>query len=164
MDNELILRTENISKKFPGVVALDGVDFDLYKGEVHAILGENGAGKSTFIKLLTGVYSKDGGRIYFGGRELKRLNPKKAKLLGINVVYQEFPHCPHLNVAENIYLGKEPMKWGVFINWRKLYDNCSKDLKIMNFGLNLYSIVSSLKVSEKQSLEITGLYLIIVKY
>lgn len=108
MNNELVLELKKIGKSFPGVVALKEVDFDLRKGEVHAILGENGAGKSTLIKLLTGVYSKERGKIYIDGKEVIKMTPDISRSLGVSAVYQEFPHCPMLNVAQNIFLGKEP--------------------------------------------------------
>ena len=154
MNDELLLKIENISKSFPGVVALNEVDFDLCKGEVHAILGENGAGKSTLIKLLTGVYSKDRGKIYIEGKEVIKMTPNISKSLGINVVYQEFPHCPRLNVAQNIFLGKEPSKWGVCIDWTKMYRNCREVLRILDMKVDPHSYVNSLRLAEKQSIEI----------
>ncbi|MCK4726741.1 MAG: sugar ABC transporter ATP-binding protein, partial [Anaerolineales bacterium] len=89
-----LLRMEKIDKSFPGVHALDYVDFNLYKGEVHILLGENGAGKSTLVKLLSGSLQKDSGRLFILGEEIKKYNPERAQELGIGMVYQEFSLVP----------------------------------------------------------------------
>ena len=104
---------------FPGVKALDGVDFSLKAGEVHALLGENGAGKSTLIKCLTGVHHMDAGTILFDGKEITPTSPQDAFSMGISTVYQEINLCPNLTVAENIFVGRQPMKRGV-INWKEI--------------------------------------------
>ena len=109
---ESILNVEKVTKSFPGVVALNGVDFDLLPGEVHVIIGENGAGKSTLIKLLSGVYPKDSGRFLVDGKEVDIGSVHKAQTLGISTIYQEFNLVPELTVAQNIFLGREPMKKG----------------------------------------------------
>ncbi|MEJ2418237.1 MAG: ATP-binding cassette domain-containing protein [Exilibacterium sp.] len=104
----------NIGKQFPGVKALYNVDFRLLGGEVHALLGENGAGKSTLVKVMTGVEEKDTGEMHFMGQAIAPRNPAHAQLLGISTVYQEVNLLPNLSVAQNIYLGREPRKWGIF--------------------------------------------------
>ncbi|CAM5494603.1 HTH-type transcriptional repressor PurR [Streptomyces tendae] len=108
-----LLRIEGIRKTFPGVVALDSVDFDLRRGEVHVLLGENGAGKSTLIKMLSGAYTPDAGRILAGGEEVRVHGAQDSERLGIATIYQEFNLVPDLTVAENIFLGRQPRRFGM---------------------------------------------------
>ncbi|MFE2374444.1 sugar ABC transporter ATP-binding protein [Streptomyces sp. NPDC059398] len=108
-----LLRIEGIRKTFPGVVALDSVDFDLRRGEVHVLLGENGAGKSTLIKMLSGAYRPDSGKIFAEGREVRIHGAQDAERLGIATIYQEFNLVPDLTVAENIFLGRQPRRFGM---------------------------------------------------
>jgi len=103
-----ILQLEGITKRFPGVLALDGVGFDLFPSEVHVLLGENGAGKSTLMKILAGVYPADSGRIMLRGESVKIHSPRQAREHGISIIYQEFNLIPELTVAQNIFLGREP--------------------------------------------------------
>jgi simple sugar transport system ATP-binding protein len=117
-----------ISKSFPGVVALENVDFELKKGEIHARVGENGAGKSTLIKVLTGVEHPDFGRISFNGNEVIIRSPQAAQEMGISTVYQEINLCQNLTVAENILIGREPMRWGM-IDWKAMNENSRQILK-----------------------------------
>src|SRR5437762_13046866 len=103
-----MLEVRGLTKSFPGVKALQGVDFAIRRGEVHGLMGENGAGKSTLIKLLTGVYPRDAGTIRFEGQEILPSCPKDAEALGISTVYQEINLIPQLSIAENICLGRQP--------------------------------------------------------
>jgi monosaccharide-transporting ATPase len=114
-----ILTMTGISKAFPGVKALSDVDFRLFPGEVHALMGENGAGKSTLVKVLTGVYEIDAGRIELAGRPARFGSPIDAQRAGISTVYQEVNLCPNLSVAENIFIGREPRRWGR-IQWPQM--------------------------------------------
>src|SRR6266550_3634408 len=114
-----LLAARNVSKLFPGVCALDGVDFTLSCGEIHALMGENGAGKSTLIKVLTGVCRRDGGEVLLSGRPIDPRYPAEAQRFGISTVYQEVNLIPFLSVAENIFLGRQPMKWGR-IDWKQI--------------------------------------------
>ena len=107
MQAEILLQMKGIDKKFPGVLALNGVDFTLRKGEIHALIGENGAGKSTLIKVLTGVYQKDGGEIMLEGKVVSIKSPQDAQNSGISTVYQEITLCPNLTVSENMFIGRE---------------------------------------------------------
>ncbi len=107
-----VLTMEGIHKTFPGVKALRGVDFRLFPGEVHALMGENGAGKSTLIKLLTGVYPIDSGEVRLDGVPLRVNGPGEAQQAGISTVYQEVNLCPNLSVAENVFIGREPRRFG----------------------------------------------------
>lgn len=108
-----LLRIEGIRKTFPGVVALDSVDFDLRRGEVHVLLGENGAGKSTLIKMLSGAYHPDAGRVLVDGAEVRIQRAQDSERLGIATIYQEFNLVPDLTVAENIFLGRQPRRFGL---------------------------------------------------
>src|SRR5919206_664244 len=120
MSNEPLLRMEGIRKVFSGVVALDGVDVSVERGEVHALVGENGAGKSTLIKILTGAYRRDGGRVLLEGHEVDFASPAEAQRAGVVAVYQEVNLLPHRTVAENIYLGREPRRFGL-IDWKRMH-------------------------------------------
>src|SRR5207302_5495195 len=110
-----ILRMEGITKSFPGVVALEDMNFDVRPGEVHVLLGENGAGKSTLVKILSGAYKMDSGTIYWKGQADARehpvniSSPAEAQRLGISVIYQEFNLVPQLSVGENIFITREPL-------------------------------------------------------
>lgn len=118
-DHRPLLQMSGIHKRFPGVHALNEVDFRMFAGEVHALMGENGAGKSTLIKVLTGVYAIDEGTVEWQGKPLHLKSPQEAQQAGISTVYQEINLCPNLSVAENIFIGREPRKFGK-ISWKKM--------------------------------------------
>jgi ribose transport system ATP-binding protein len=107
MNPKIVLSLENITKKYPGVLALNNVSIDLFEGEVHALLGENGAGKSTLIKAVAGAIEIDSGIIKINGHEHSKMTPALSKSLGIEVIYQEFNLVPTLSCAENIFYVKE---------------------------------------------------------
>lgn len=111
-----ILDMRDITKRFPGVVALDRVSLQCHPGEVHAIVGENGAGKSTLMKILVGVYQPDQGEIFFDGRQVRFHHPRQAQQHGISIIYQEFNLLPYRTVAQNIFLGREPTRHGMIDN------------------------------------------------
>lgn len=150
----MILKLENITKKFPGVVALNNIHLGLMKGEVHVLLGENGAGKSTLVKVLSGAYSKDSGEIYLNDVKIQIKNPKHAQLLGIGIIYQELNLIPHLTVAENIFLGREYLNSFGFINSKKIYEETKKLLCELNVDINPDSLVSTLGTAQQQMVEI----------
>ena len=125
---------KQIEIEFPGVKALDKVDFSLRAGEVHSLLGENGAGKSTLIKCLTGVNKKDAGQIFLDGQEISPQDPGHAMTLGISTVFQEINLCPNLSVAENIFVGRQPMKHRC-INWKEI--NRRAEELLSGFGLEI---------------------------
>ncbi len=127
-----VLECRGISKFFPGAIALDAVDLTLYPGEVHALLGENGAGKSTLIKCLTGAYRRDAGTILLNSQEISPNSTQDSQKLGIGTVYQEVNLLPNLTVAENLFLGRQPM-WHGFISQRKMM-KMARDL-LAEFGL-----------------------------
>ena len=108
-----LLDVRSVSKRFPGVLALDGVDLTLRAGEIHALLGENGAGKSTLIKVLTGVHPADSGSFLLNGEAVSIRSPREAERLGISTVYQEVNLIPTLSVAENLMLGRQPTRLGL---------------------------------------------------
>ena len=107
-----LLETRGLSKRFPGIVALDEVDFEADAGEVRAVVGANGAGKSTFMNILAGVFPPSSGEIRLAGQPVAFASPRAAHELGINIVFQEFSSTFELTVAENIFLGREPEGWG----------------------------------------------------
>lgn len=127
-DMKPILQMMGIHKTFPGVKALKGVDFRMFPGEVHALMGENGAGKSTLIKVLTGVYPVDRGSVEMEGKPVTVQSPQEAQRAGISTVYQEVNLCPNLSVAENIYIGNEPYRFGR-IRWKEMNRNAERLLK-----------------------------------
>lgn len=148
-----LLQMKKITKKFPGVLALDKVDFELNTGQIHALVGENGAGKSTLMKILSGVHRQDGGEIILDGKEVNFSSPIQAIDEGISVIYQELNLIEDLTVAENIYVGKEGTSWWN-LNKRKLVENATKLLESLNFPIKAKSAVRKLNVSEKQLVEI----------
>src|SRR5258708_35570658 len=114
--SEFLLTAKGVTKRFPGVVALDKVSLGVRRGEVHALLGENGAGKSTLLKILSGAYHQDAGTIEFDREVLHHQAPFERQRLGIVTVYQEFNLMPNMSIAENIFIGREPGKAN-FVNW-----------------------------------------------
>jgi len=145
---------EQIDKQFPGVHALDQVDFDLYAGEVHVLLGENGAGKSTLMKILSGSIPKDKGRIFIRGQEIYHLTPERAQALGIGMVYQELSLVPHLTVAENIFLGQLPKTKLGIVNWPEIMRQAEKSLADLGVSIDPRLEVRQLEVAEQQLTEI----------
>ncbi len=127
MDQDVLLRAENVSKEFPGVKALDGVEFSLKAGEIHALMGENGAGKSTLIKVITGVYQRDGGSVKLYGEEVYPTSVLEAEQHGISTVFQEVNLVRTLSVAENILLGRQPKKYGC-LDWGAINAHARKAL------------------------------------
>lgn len=157
-EKRLLLRMEQIDKRFPGVHALDHVDFDLYEGEVHILLGENGAGKSTLVKILSGAVPRDSGRIWIGDHEglveIAELTPERTRALGIGMVYQELSLVPTLSVAENIFLGRLPRtRWGT-VDWPQTYERARQRLQDLGVSINPRARVGKLSVAEQQLTEI----------
>ena len=144
-----LLRMEAITKTFPGVTALSDVDFDLRRGEIHALMGENGAGKSTLIKVLTGVERQDTGRIELEGRPIQARSPQHAQALGISTVYQEVNLCPNLSVAENIFIGREPSRFGA-INWRAVNARAEQALDRLDVHIDVTQPLGSYSVAIQQ--------------
>src|SRR5205823_5795008 len=140
-------------KRFPGVIALDNVSLNVGPGEVHALLGENGAGKSTLLKILSGAQYQDSGTIEFDGKELGRELPFERQRLGIITVYQEFTLMPNLSVAENIFIGREPVR-GKFISWPTMLREAKAVASRLDLRVDPSTPVYSLSVAEQQMVEI----------
>jgi len=151
---EPLLRMEQIDKRFPGVYALDHVDFDLYAGEVHVLLGENGAGKSTLVKILSGSIPRDSGRIIIQGKEIQHLTPAYSQELSIGMVYQELSLVPALTVAENIFLGKLPRNNLGIVDWSKMVQQARESLAKLGVAIDPRIEVRKLDVAEQQLTEI----------
>ena len=150
-----IKEVKNINKAFPGVQALDNVSVKFMPGEVHAVVGENGAGKSTLMKIMAGAYKPDSGEILFKGEEVQLNHPVQAQNLGVAIIYQEFNLLPERTVAQNIFLGREPSRFGV-INPHQLNkqtEDVLKDLGVEKM-INPTAQVSTLSVAEQQLVEI----------
>jgi monosaccharide-transporting ATPase len=148
MNDEIVIM-RGINKSFPGVQALENVDFSLKKGEIHALLGENGAGKSTLIKVLTGVEHPEKGTIKIEGKEVSIKSPQNAQMLGISTVYQEINLCPNLTVAENIMIGRAPMKFGS-IDWATTNDQAKKLLLELDVDIDVTQTLDSYSVAIQQ--------------
>jgi D-xylose transport system ATP-binding protein len=157
MDNDIILEFQNVTKRFPGVVALNEASFHIRRGEIHGICGENGAGKSTLMKILSGVYPHGTyeGKIIYDGEELKlgQGSIREATEKGIAIVYQEMTLIPTASVGENVYLGREPVENG-FINWDKVYADTQAILTKYQLDVNPHEIVKRLGVGKMQMVEI----------
>lgn len=153
---EEILKMENLSKSFQGNPALKEVDFSVKKGEVHGLVGENGAGKSTLMKILSGIYAKDEGKIFYRGQEVTFDNPRKAQSIGIFMIQQEVALCPYLTVAENIALGREPLKGFLgIIDSSEIKKWASEVVKYLDFQVNVNKRVRDLSIAEQQMVEIS---------
>ena len=150
---EVILEFDKLTKKFPGVVALDEVSFDIFRGEVHALVGENGAGKSTLIKIVTGVYQKTSGEVFYQGKSINFRSPHDALQNGIAAIYQEFNLIPALTVAENIFMGHHFVR-GKFVDWKKMEEEARKLLDFLEVDIDVNSRVRDLGVAKKQVIEI----------
>lgn len=153
MGSDILLGMEGIKKEFPGVAALSEVDFCLRKGEIHALMGENGAGKSTLIKVLTGVYKRDAGTIKLREREIHPKSPQEAQQLGISTVYQEVNLCPNLSVAENIFVGRQPRKWGM-IDWNTMHRLSEELLARLDLHIDVRQQLSMYSVAVQQMVAI----------
>ena len=152
---DIHLKLENITKIFPGVRALDNVGFELRRGEIHALMGENGAGKSTFIKVITGVYTPDEGSITLNGTPVSFKNPRDAQHHSIAAIYQHSTSYPHLNITENIFIGHETVKGPLkSIDWKTLHRRAFGLLKELGCELDTYTPVGDLTVAEQQVVEI----------
>ncbi|MDD4842504.1 MAG: sugar ABC transporter ATP-binding protein, partial [Sphaerochaetaceae bacterium] len=150
---DYIVQMNQICKSFPGVKALENVSFDLKAGEVMALLGENGAGKSTLVKILSGVYTKDKGEITVFNELIHNMTQKIANEKGIAIIHQELNMCQHLTVAQNIFLGREPVKYGLIDNKRMNKDSRAI-LEKLGVSIDPETITGSLQVSKQQMVEI----------
>ncbi|MGA2763195.1 MAG: sugar ABC transporter ATP-binding protein [Spirochaetia bacterium] len=152
--SELILEVQGVSKSFPGVKALDQVSFDLRKGEVHALVGENGAGKSTLMKILSGVHQPDAGTIRYKGSEVLFHDSTQARDAGIGIIYQELNLIPHLSVAANIFIGREPLTRFGTLDERKMNRDAVAILERLNLRIDPTITLNRLPISKQQMVEI----------
>ncbi|MDY4368819.1 ribose ABC transporter ATP-binding protein RbsA [Pectobacterium brasiliense] len=149
-----LLQLQGITKSFPGVKALSGAALNVYPGKVMALVGENGAGKSTMMKVLTGIYRKDAGSIHFLGKEVDFSGPKASQEAGIGIIHQELNLIPQLTIAENIFLGREFTNRFGRIDWNKMYAEADKLLKRLNLRYDSRRMVGDLSIGDQQMVEI----------
>jgi len=147
------LEMRNITKKFPGVVALQDVDIEVNLGEIVALMGENGAGKSTLMKILSGVYVKDQGEILINGKPAGINDPQSAIRCGISTIYQELNLLPNMDIAENIFLGREIRK-GLFVDKKSLHEKADEFLRTVGLQVPSTTMVSALSTAQKQMIEV----------
>ena len=155
MEQNVVLEMRDISKNFTGVRALSHVDFTLRKGEIHALMGENGAGKSTLIKVLTGVHEFESGSIHMAGNSNVIVNhsPQEAQANGISTVYQEVNLCPNLTVAENLFIGREPRKFGM-IDWKQMNERSGKLLESLDIHVPPTQMLEECSIAIQQMIAI----------
>ena len=151
--SQTVLELHGITKIFPGVKALDHVQFDLKAGENHALMGENGAGKSTFIKVIMGVHQAEEGEMILNGQPVRFRSTRDAQKAGIAAIYQHVTAYPHLTVAENIFTGHLKLRHGV-VQWKQMYEEADKLLQELNADFNSKALMGSLSVAQQQMVEI----------
>lgn len=149
-----LLALKGIDKSFPGVKALSGAALNVYPGRVMALVGENGAGKSTMMKVLTGIYQKDAGTQHFLGKEVVFNGPKSSQEAGIGIIHQELNLIPQLTIAENIFLGREFVNRLGCIDWKKMYAEADKLLARLNIRYSSHRLVGDLSIGDQQMVEI----------
>ena len=150
---EDILRLRGINKAFPGVKALTDVDLTIRKGEVHALVGENGAGKSTLMKIISGAYKKDSGTVWFDGKEVENTTPKQSEQMGISIIYQELNLIERVSVAENVFIGRYPLRGGL-VQWGKMVKDAQALFDEYELKIDAKRLVRSLTMAQKQMVEI----------
>lgn len=153
IERQTVLEVKGIEKSFGATRALRGVDFSLRKGEIHALVGENGAGKSTLMNIIDGVLLADAGEIFIEGKRVQIKNPHEAQELGIGFVHQEIALCPHVTVAENIFMSEINNSRKFTVNYKQLYERAAEVLKPLS-SIDPQKIVSDLSVSNQQVVEI----------
>src|SRR5471032_2490138 len=152
-DRLAILETIGISKSFPGVKALQNVDFSLFPGEIHTLMGQNGAGKSTLINVLTGVHTHDAGEIRLAGEVVNFATPLHAEAAGIRTLYQEVNLCPNLSVAENVFAGRQPKRHGA-IDWKTIHARAEAALAELNVSLDVTKSLDTYPIAVQQMVAI----------
>ncbi|MEH7382958.1 sugar ABC transporter ATP-binding protein [Bacillus sp. JJ1533] len=152
--SDFILKVENIKKSFGGVKALKGVNLEIKKGEIHCLAGENGCGKSTLIKIISGFYKADEGSLEFNGRRFSEITPMEAIRQGVQVIYQDFSIFPNLTVMENLALNMELMNKRKLVNYKRFRKIAEEAVSKINFKVDLEEIVENLSVADKQLIAI----------
>ena len=153
MDDRILIEARGITKTFPGVRALDNVDLELKAGETHILLGENGAGKSTLMKILSGAYPPDAGEVFIEGQRVEVFDPRVAQRMGVSIIYQEFNLIPYMNVAQNIFLGRFPMRYGL-IDHKKMHADAATLLSGLNMNVDTHTLIVDLSPAQQQMVEI----------
>ena len=153
LDAEIVLRADQVTKVFPGTVALDHVDFFVRRGKVNALVGENGAGKSTLMKILAGVEQPTSGHLFMNGEQIHLRSPLEAEKRGIGIIYQEMNLCPNLSVAENIFLGREVAPNGV-IDQKAQRERARSLIERLGHSIDPATLVSALRIGQQQIVEI----------
>ena len=149
-----LLEATHISKRFPGVAALDDVSLRVRRGTVHALIGENGAGKSTLMKIIAGIVPADAGELRLGGRTLRLESPRQALASGIAMIHQELNLMPSMSIAENIWIGREPVNAFGMIDHRELDRRTRALLERLRIDLDPHTEVSTLPIARRQLVEI----------
>ncbi len=152
-ENNAYLRMNGITKTFPGVLALDNVDFELEPGKVMALVGENGAGKSTLMKILSGVYKMDKGKIFIDNKRVEITDTLTSQNLGISIIYQELNLLQNMDIAENIFIGREPRK-GIFVDKVKMHEEARNLLDEVGLNISTKTLVRDLSTAQKQMVEV----------
>lgn len=152
--NDVVLEVEDVTKRFPGVQALDGVTMNVHRGSVHALVGENGAGKSTLVKILVGIHRRDSGRVRLMGNEVDFVEPRQALRAGVSIIEQELSPVGEMTIAENIYLGREPRMAGLFVDFAQLHAQTQALLDQLELHLDPRRKMRTLTVAEMQLVEI----------
>jgi ABC-type uncharacterized transport system ATPase subunit len=153
-ERPVVLELRGITKRFPGIVANDGIDFDLRRGEVHALLGENGAGKSTLMNILYGLYHPDEGEIRINGEPVRMSSPREAIARGIGMVHQHFMLIPVMSVAENIVLAVEPSRDGILLDYRAARGRVRDLASSFGFAIDPDALIRDITVGQEQRVEI----------
>ena len=153
-ESHIILKARGITKEWPGVRALDNVDFNIYAGKVNAIVGENGAGKSTLMNIISGVYPDYVGDVFLEGKKVNFRNTADAEAAGIAMIHQELNLIPHLSIAENIFLGCEPLNAFGLIDYGKMHRDAAEILARLHFTENTHKNICDLRVGQQQMVEI----------
>jgi ribose transport system ATP-binding protein len=148
------LKLENIRKSFPGVQAVNDVSLEVYGSQILALVGENGAGKSTLMNIINGVVPLDSGRIYLDGQAVQITSPRRALELGITMIHQELALIPELTVGQNIFLGREPRRWGGWMDWQQVYRLAQGELDRLGINISARARVADLSIAERQLVEI----------
>ncbi len=149
-----LLELRGLTKRFGGATALSGVDFALMPGEIHGLVGENGAGKSTLMKILSGVHSPDEGDILLRGLPVRFSSPADAKAQGIGMIYQELTVMPALSIAENVFLGRQPVRKNRTVKWREMNLRAEEQLRRLGVSLDVTAPMRSLSLGAQQMVEI----------
>ena len=153
-EQNVILRMKGITKRFPGTLALDQVQLTCEKGKVHILLGENGAGKSTLVKIISGVYLRDEGTMWYDGKEVNFTNVRQSMDAGISIIHQELNLLPERTIAQNIYLGHEPLTKGGIVDYKKMVRDSQELMHSLGLDLNPNTLVKHLSIAQMQMVEV----------